>query len=143
MPIDDLEDDGYPNDWFVPQSAGGAATQRNDWTYPANWIAPAPLASPSAAQSLGSPQPSAANPNPVNPTAPLRPDPFSPFWSLVPGSHLRDVPWIPPTFPDAFGRFPPTPFPSLSDFPQPGPLPGLFGFSSRCASRAKPPAASS
>ena len=69
MPIDDLENDGYPNDWFVPPSS--RAAQPNNWTYPADWLAPAPPAPP------GTAQPSAINPTPTNPAAALRPDPLA------------------------------------------------------------------
>ena len=119
MPIDELEDDGYPNDWFVPPSSRAAPP--SDWTYPANWLAPAPPAPP------GTAQPSAFNPTPINPAA-LRPDPSSAFWPPVWGSDSLGMPFTPPTFPDAFGRFPAAPFPPLSGFPQVTPVPGLFGF---------------
>jgi hypothetical protein len=119
MPIDDLEDGGYPNGWLVPPSS--RAAQPNNWTYPANWLAPASPAPPGTAQH------SAVNPTPINPAA-LRPDPSSALWPPVWGSDSLGMPLTRPTFPDAFGRFPPTPFPPLTGFPQSTPTPGLFGF---------------
>jgi hypothetical protein len=104
MPFDpsfpsDPEDDGFPNDWFVPQADGFP----NDWFVPDNQNPPAPTAAPPSAPPAPSPQASAGKPVPSNRPAP-RFDPYEAFWSQVPASRVGAMAWHPPIFlsPDSF-----------------------------------------
>jgi hypothetical protein len=96
VPAGALEDDGFPNDWFVPEDDG----YPNDWIYPDNHNAPAPPAAPRIAPPAPSPQP--------NPAASNRPpacfDPYAAFWSQIPASRAGAMAWHPPIFlsPDSF-----------------------------------------
>ena len=124
------EDDGLPNDWFVPEADGFP----NDWIRPDN-NAPAPAPPPSAA-------PPAPNPQP-NPAATNRSlehlDPYYAFWSQMPASRVGAMAWhppiflspdpstrLPPTLPNAFGQFPPAASAFAPDFGLGG-IPGGFG----------------
>jgi A nuclease family of the HNH/ENDO VII superfamily with conserved AHH len=87
------EDDGLPNDWFVPEHDG----YPNDWIDPDNQNAPAPAAAPPGAAPAPSPPPSAANPITSNPSA-ARFDPYEAFWSHIPASRAGAFAWHPPIF---------------------------------------------
>ena len=125
-----LEDDGLPNDWFVPEADGFP----NDWINPDN-NAPAPSPRPSAASSAPSPQP--------NPAAADRSlehlDPYHAFWSQMPASRAGAMAWHPPIFlspdpstwlppalPNAFAQFRPAARTVAPDFGLGG-IPGGFG----------------
>jgi hypothetical protein len=69
--IDDQ--DGFPNDWFVPANPGAVAPNNP------NMLAPAAAPNPSAANS----QPSAA-PAGLSDQPPPRPDPLAAYWALIP-----------------------------------------------------------
>jgi hypothetical protein len=122
------EDDGLPNDWFVPEADGFP----NDWIRPDN---NAPTPTPSAAAPPPSPQP--------NPAAANRSlehlDPYYAFWSQMPASRAGAMAWhppiflspdpstwLPPTPPNAFGQFPPGANAFAPDFGLGG-IPGGFG----------------
>jgi hypothetical protein len=95
---------------FDPSNPGGG--------YPNNWFAP-----PAASALSATPPTFSTQLNPFNSAfANPPPAPFSPSWGSLPPDRLRAGAWLPPTFPDAFGRFlPPRPLPA------PPPLPtGLF-----------------
>ena len=144
--IDDQ--DGLPNDWFVPADPGAVA--------PNNANLPAPAAAPNPP--VPSPQPSAAPLGPSNQPVPPRPDPFAAFWALIPASRVGALAWAPPIFPSsnpfAFQNIPAPPPPfslnSPRQFPSAGPAPfddvppaaanGLFGstIGRMLAARAKP-----
>ena len=147
---DGLDEDGLPNDWFVPANAGAVA--------PNNPNTPAPAAAPNLAPPAPNPQPSAAPPGPSNQPAPPRPDPFAAFWALIPASRVGALAWAPPILPSS-NPFspqnipaPPPPFDlnSRGQFPSAGPAPfddvppaaanGLFGntIGRMLAARAKP-----
>jgi hypothetical protein len=106
--IDDrsvLQDDGFPNDWFVPEADGfpndwfvpEADGFPNDWIYPDNQNAPTPAAAPTTAPPAPSPPP-----NPANPATSTRPaarfDPYEAFWSQMPASRAGAMAWHPPIF---------------------------------------------
>jgi hypothetical protein len=134
---DGIDDDGLPNDWFVPANAGAVASN-----YP---NAPAPAAAPNPAPPAPNPQPNAAPSGPSNQPAPARPDPFAAFWALIPASRVGALAWAPPIFPSsnpfAFQNIPAPPPPfslnSPRQFPSATPAPlddlppaaanGLFG----------------
>jgi hypothetical protein len=140
--IDDQ--DGLPNDWFVPANPGAVG--------PNNLNMPAPN-SP-----VPNPQPSAAPLGPSNQPAPPRPDPFQAFWALIPASRVGALAWAPPIFPSSnpFASqnipAPPPPFslnsrallppagPTQFDDLPPAAANGLFGNSigRMLAARAKP-----
>ena len=147
---DGIDDDGLPNDWFVPANAGAAASN--------NPNAPAPAAAPNPAPPAPNPQPSAVPPGPSNQPVPPRPDPFAALWALIPASRVGALAWAPPIFPSsnpfAFQNIPAPPPPfslnSPRQFPSAGPSPlddvppaaanGLFGstIGRMLAARAKP-----
>jgi hypothetical protein len=109
--IDDrsvLEDDGFPNDWFVPEADGypndwfvpEADGYPNDWIYPDSQSPPAPAEAPGTAPPAPSPQP-----NPAASNRPLaRLDPLAAYWAQVPASRVGAMAWHPPIFlsPDSF-----------------------------------------
>jgi hypothetical protein len=125
------EDDGLPNDWFVPEADGFP----NDWINPGNNNAPAPSPTPSAAPSAPSPPP-----NPVAANRSLEHlDPYHAFWSQMPASRagafawhppifLSPDPstWLPPTLRNAFGQLPLVANAVAPDFGLGG-IPGGFG----------------
>jgi hypothetical protein len=92
--------DGYPDDWFVPQDDG----------HPDDWFVPASSAAPSAAQPAPDPQSNAGSFGVAARPAPR--DPFEDFWSRVPADRLRAVAFAPPVFAGAPGRIPSTPLAS-------------------------------
>jgi hypothetical protein len=144
--IDDQ--DGLPNDWFVPANPGAVA--------PNNANMPVPAAAPN--QPAPNPQPSTVPPGLSNPPAPPRPDPFAAYWSLIPASRAGALAWAPPIFPSSnpFGfqniPAPPPPFslnsrallppagPTQFDDVPPAAANGLFGntIGRMLAARAKP-----
>jgi hypothetical protein len=92
--------DGYPNDWFVPEADG----YPNDWFVPdANGYAPTSVAAPRTAPPAPSPQTNAANPAAFN-RPPARLDPLAAYWAQVPASRVGAMAWHPPIFlsPDSF-----------------------------------------
>jgi hypothetical protein len=144
---DGLDEDGLPNDWFVPADPGAVAPNI------ANMPAPAAASNPP----VPNPQPSAAPLGPTNPPAPPRPDPLAAYWALIPASRVGALAWAPPIFPSsnpfAFQNIPAPPPPfslnSPRQFPSAGPAPlddlppaaanGLFSdFGRMLAARAKP-----
>ncbi len=145
--IDDQ--DGLPNDWFVPANPGAVA--------PNNANLPAPAAAPN--QPAPNLQASAATPGPSNRRMPPRPDPLAAYWALIPASRVGALAWAPPIFPSsnpfAFQNIPAPPLPfslnSPRQFPSATPVPlddvppaaaadGLFGntIGRMLAARAKP-----
>jgi hypothetical protein len=90
---DGMDEDGIPNDWFVPANAGAVA--------PNNPNMPAPAAASNPAPPAPSPQPSAATLGPSNQPVPPRPDPFAAFWALIPASRVGALAWAPPIFPSS------------------------------------------
>jgi hypothetical protein len=149
-PVGIDDQDGLPNDWFVPANPGAVA--------PNNPNMPAPAAAPNPAPPAPNPQPSSATLGPSNQRAPPRPDPFAAFWALIPASRVGALAWAPPIFPSsnpfAFRNIPAPPPPfslnSPRQFPSAGPAPfddvppaaanGLFGntIGRLLAARAKP-----
>jgi A nuclease family of the HNH/ENDO VII superfamily with conserved AHH len=141
-----VEDDGFPDDWFVPEADGFP----NDWISPHDNDTPAPAAAPQSAPPAPTPPPIAANPVPSNRPA-ARFDPYEACWSQIPASRAGAFAWAPPIFlsPDPsspqsiprsvgrpsppfssspFGQFPPaaSPPPGLApDFPPVGILSGF------------------
>jgi len=102
--------DGYPDDWHVPPSAQGDG-------FPDDWYVPESAAVPSASQPAPSAQPNAANPGFAGWPAPP-PGSIAAYWARMAADRQRTAPWAPPMFPDAFGRFPPSPFaPTQSGLP--------------------------
>jgi HNH endonuclease len=118
-----VEDDGLPNDWFVPEADGFP----NDWIYPDNDNAPVPAPTPSAAPVAPSPQPNPAAANP----SPERLDPYHAFWAQMPASRAGAFAWHPPIFlspePSTWLQ-PPTTSPNpLGQFPTTANAPPDFG----------------
>jgi hypothetical protein len=108
--IDDrsvLEDDGLPNDWFVPEADGypndwfvpDADGYPNDWIYPDSQNPSAPAAASSSALPTPGPQLKPAFNRP-----PARLDPLAAYWAQVPASRVGAMAWHPPIFlsPDSF-----------------------------------------
>jgi hypothetical protein len=128
MPFDPWNtDDGFPDDWFLPPSSSAPGTARptfgaspNPFNSPLT-SAPPPSFSPVGAQSTFSPGPSPFNPVFTNLLPPSHP--LSPYFGLSPAEWLRAQAWMPPTFPDAFGRAPRPPLPP----PPPIAASALFG----------------
>jgi hypothetical protein len=146
---DGIDEDGLPNDWFVPANPGAVA--------PTNPNMPAPAPAPNPALPAPNPQLSSATLGPSNQPAPPRPDPFAAYWALIPASRLGALAWAPPIFPSsnpfAFQNIPAAPPPfslnSPRQFPSATPAPpddlpptapnGLFASIGRMlAARAKP-----
>jgi hypothetical protein len=145
---DGIDEDGLPNDWFVPANPGAVG--------PNNTSLPTPAAAPNPA--APNPQPSAAAFGLSNQPAPPRPDPLAAYWSLIPASRVGALAWAPPIFPSsnpfAFQNIPAPPLPfslnSPRQFPSATPVPlddvppaaanGLFGntIGRMLAARAKP-----
>jgi hypothetical protein len=128
MPFDPWNtDDGYPDDWFVPPSSSAQGTAPPTFGAPPNPFnplltnAPPSFRAPYIAPPTFKTQPSPFNSASTNLLPPSHP--YSPYWGSLSADRLRVGAWLPPTFPDAFGRFPPPPPLPL---PAPPPLPTGF-----------------